>query len=42
MRLTEAVLLGGAISLWAGVLGVFDLLFLLIVPLLFEVVMEEA
>jgi heme exporter protein B len=42
VRLTEGVLTGGATGVWVSVLGVFDVLFLLIVPLLFEVVMEEA
>ncbi len=42
VRLTEAVLTGGATRVWVGVLGAFDMLFLLVVPLLYEVVMEEA
>lgn len=42
VRLTESALGGGAPGVWLGVLGAFDMLFLLVAPLLFEVVMEEA
>lgn len=42
VRLTEAVVTGSSPGLWRGVLGAFDILFLLVAPLLFEVVMEEA
>ncbi len=42
VRLTEAVLRGGPWTTWLGVLAAFDLLFLLVAPILFSVVMEEA
>jgi len=42
VRLTDAALTGQAIGVWGGVLVVFDLLFLLVCPILFEVVMDEA
>lgn len=41
VRLTEAILVGGAGGIWVGVLVIFDLLFLLVSPILFEVVVEE-
>ncbi len=41
VRLTEAVLRGGPWTAWLGVLATFDLLFLLVAPILFAVVMEE-
>lgn len=41
-RLTEATLGREAPGLWLVLLGVFDILFLLIAPLLFDAVMEEA
>lgn len=42
VRLTEAVLTGDGGGLWLGVLAVFDILFLLVAPILFDIVMEEA
>jgi heme exporter protein B len=42
VRLTEAALAGTSEGLWLVVLGVFDLTALLVCPILFEVVMEEA
>jgi ABC-type transport system involved in cytochrome c biogenesis permease component len=42
VRLTEAMLNGAPPGIWMGVLVAFDLVFLLVGPLLFEVVMEEA
>ncbi len=41
VRVTESVLGGGQWALWVGVLAFFDLLFLLVAPVLFSVVMEE-
>lgn len=41
VRLTDAVLGGGGSAIWIAVLGIFDVLILLVVPLLFEVVAEE-
>jgi heme exporter protein CcmB len=41
IRLTEAILDGGAWIVWLEVLGTFDLLFVLVAPILFSVVMEE-
>lgn len=41
VRLTEAILNGGAVGVWFGVLIVFDLLFLLVSPILFDVVVED-
>lgn len=40
VRLTEAASLGAPAGPWLGVLAVFDLLFLLVGPALFEVVVE--
>ncbi len=42
IRLMESVLGGGPWAVWFGVLATFDLLFLLVAPILFSVVMEEA
>lgn len=42
VRLTDALLGGGALGVWPGVLAVFDAVFLLVCPVLFEVVMDEA
>jgi len=43
VRLTETVLTGApGGGLWFGVLAVFDILFLLVAPILYDVVMEEA
>lgn len=42
MRLMEAVLSGRPGGLWLRLVGVFDILFLLVAPILFEVVVEEA
>jgi heme exporter protein B len=42
VRLTEAALAGTSEGVWLVVLGVFDLTVLLVCPILFEVVMEEA
>ncbi len=43
VRLTEAVLTGApGGGLWFGVLAVFDILFVLVAPILYDVVMEEA
>jgi len=42
LRLTEIALSGGPWMPWLGVLATFDLLFLLVAPILFSVVMEEA
>lgn len=42
VRLTEMVVTGGPIGAWVAVLVGCDVLFLLVAPLLFEVVMEEA
>lgn len=42
VRLTEAVLAGTGGGVWLWVLGVFDLVFLLVAPVLFEVVVDEA
>ncbi len=43
VRLTEAILSGApGGGLWLGVLAVFDILFLLVAPVLYAVVMEEA
>lgn len=42
VRLTQAALDGSPAGVWLGLLGTFDILFLLVAPLLFEVVMEEA
>jgi heme exporter protein B len=42
VRLTEAALAGTSEGIWLVVLGVFDLTVLLVCPILFEVVMEEA
>jgi heme exporter protein B len=41
VRLTEAVLAGAAAGIWPAVLIVFDLVCLLVCPILFEVVMDE-
>ena len=41
VRLTEAVLADTPAGLWPVVLGAFDLVYLLVCPILFEVVMEE-
>ena len=43
VRLTEAILTGSpGGGLWLGVLAVFDILFLLVAPVLYTVVLEEA
>lgn len=42
IRLTEAVLVGGTWTVWFSVLGTFDLLCILVAPILFSIVMEEA
>lgn len=42
VRLTEGVLTGGPTGVWLAVLGGFDAVFLLVAPLLFDVVVEEA
>lgn len=41
VRLMESVLAGSAGGMWFGVLLTFDVLFLLVCPILFEVVVEE-
>ncbi len=42
VRLTEAVLSGGPWAEWLGVMATFDTLFMLVGPILFSVVLEEA
>ncbi len=42
VRLTEATLTRAPAGVWPAVLVVFDLVFLLVCPILFEVVMDEA
>lgn len=42
VRLTEAVLTGAPAGVWLAVLAVFDVVFLLACPVLFEAVMDEA
>ncbi len=42
VRITEAALGGATIGIWLAVIGLFDILFLLVAPLLFEVITEEA
>lgn len=42
VRLTEATLAGTPAGVWPAVLVAFDLVFLLVCPILFEVVIEEA
>ncbi len=42
VRLTEAVLANTTAGLWPGVLVVYDVVCLLVCPILFEVVMDEA
>ncbi|MBI2200843.1 MAG: heme exporter protein CcmB [Armatimonadetes bacterium] len=42
VRITEAALGGGSAGIWVAVVGVFDILCLLVVPLLFEAITEEA
>src|SRR5438309_8828815 len=42
VRLTEAILAGTTSAPWLLVLVVFDLVYLLVCPILFEVVMDEA
>lgn len=42
VRLTEAVLTGAPTGAWPAVLAVFDVVFLLACPVLFEAVMDEA
>lgn len=41
VRLTEAILIGSPSGLWIGLLAVFDIVFLLVCPILFEVVVDE-
>lgn len=41
IRLTEAILTNGPGGVWVGVLLVFDILFSLVAPIFYEVVMEE-
>ena len=42
VRITDAALAGGSAGVWIAVVGVFDILFLLASPLLFEAITEEA
>ena len=42
VRLTETILAGTTSALWILVLVAFDLVYLLVCPILFEVVMDEA
>lgn len=42
VRITEAALGGGSAGVWVAVVGVFDIVCLLVAPLLFEVITEEA
>ncbi len=42
VRLTEAILAGTAAGIWPVILIVFDLVCVLVCPILFEVVMDEA
>lgn len=42
VRLTEAILAGTAAGFWPQILTAFDLVCLLVCPILFEVVMDEA
>ncbi len=41
VRLTEGILSGNPDGIWFGLLAVFDILFLLVSPILFEVAAEE-
>lgn len=41
VRGTEAAMVGGSAGVWVVVIAVFDLLFLLVAPLLFEAITEE-
>lgn len=42
VRTTEAALGNGSAGTWFAVMGLFDILFLLVAPLLFEAITEEA
>ncbi len=41
VRLMDGILTGGSVGIWAGLLAGFDVLFLLVCPILFEVVVDE-